>query len=54
MAPVLHWAFCDALIKADRVVCGKAKNRGCFAGFSLSQNVQVNDTCAEPAEVIGD
>jgi len=54
MAPaVVDRAFWDPLIEADRVVCGKAKNT-CFAGFPLSQNVQVDDACANPTQVIGD
>ena len=55
MAPaVVDRAFCDALTEADRVVCEEAQKQACLAGFPLSQNVQVDDACANPTQVIGD
>ena len=51
MAPtVVDRAFCDTLTETDR----EAQKQACFAGFPLSQNAQVDDTGANPTQVIGD
>jgi hypothetical protein len=54
MAPaVVDRAFCDALTEASGWCAGSPKT-GMFRGFPLSQNVQVDDACANPTQVIGD